>query len=210
MQNDQRRIGDVLAADHHPLIDPAQTYVLDLRDAVQEHVAVWPAERSRVAKPDPAVDDGHRADEEPHDARYEPDVDQEQRAGGDRREPEDRARRQHAMHQRGHEQAAGTVVHPDHENTVRCQVRDSGEGGQHQEHKQRNAAGICADDEDLLQEVPQSPQHADNEAGHRDAVTTPQPGHRESRPANLLEDGRHGGPETAEHDGRLVVGGEER
>jgi hypothetical protein len=42
VQNDQRRIGDVLSADHHPLIDPAETYVLGLRDAVREDVAIWP------------------------------------------------------------------------------------------------------------------------------------------------------------------------
>jgi hypothetical protein len=50
VQNDQRRIGDVLSADHHPLIDSAETYVLGLRDAVREDVAICPAEGFGVAK----------------------------------------------------------------------------------------------------------------------------------------------------------------
>ena len=50
VQNDQGGIGDVLSADHHPLIDPAQTDVLDLRDAVREDIAIWPSERRTPAR----------------------------------------------------------------------------------------------------------------------------------------------------------------
>ena len=126
MQNDQGRIGDVLPADHHPLIDPAKANVLGLRDAVDEDVAVWTPEWLGMAELQPAVDDAHCADEEPHHGRHEPHISQEQSAGGDGREPEDRARRQHSVHRRGHEQASGTVVQPDDSaaGTVACPIPD--------------------------------------------------------------------------------------
>jgi hypothetical protein len=44
MQKDQRWIGQALAADHHPLIDPAQTKIADFRDAPRKHLTVGSTE----------------------------------------------------------------------------------------------------------------------------------------------------------------------
>src|SRR6478672_1214807 len=40
MQKDQDGIGDVLAADHHPLLDAAKTEISRFRDAAGEHAAI--------------------------------------------------------------------------------------------------------------------------------------------------------------------------
>ncbi len=44
MQKDQRRIGEALAADHHPLIDTAEPEIGDLRDAAGNGLAPRPKE----------------------------------------------------------------------------------------------------------------------------------------------------------------------
>ena len=50
VQQEQRRIGEALAPDQHPLIDPAKAEIVDLRDTAANHPAVWTAERSRLSQ----------------------------------------------------------------------------------------------------------------------------------------------------------------
>jgi hypothetical protein len=49
MQQDQRRIRDALATDHHPLVDPADPEIPDLGDAAGPRLAVRPTERRGLA-----------------------------------------------------------------------------------------------------------------------------------------------------------------
>jgi hypothetical protein len=44
MQKDQGRVCDALAADHDPLINPAPTEIVDLRDAVRQDLDLGPSE----------------------------------------------------------------------------------------------------------------------------------------------------------------------
>jgi hypothetical protein len=50
VQEDQRRVGDALATDHHPLIEPAEPAIRDLGDAAGHELTVWPAERRRPSQ----------------------------------------------------------------------------------------------------------------------------------------------------------------
>ena len=50
VQEDQRRAGDALAADHHPLVKPAQPTISDLGDAAGHDLPVWPTERRSPPK----------------------------------------------------------------------------------------------------------------------------------------------------------------
>jgi hypothetical protein len=46
VQEDQRRIGEPFAANHHPLIEPAEMEIVDLCDAARDALTGWPAERT--------------------------------------------------------------------------------------------------------------------------------------------------------------------
>jgi hypothetical protein len=50
VQEDQRRVGNALATDHRPLIEPTEEAISDLGDAVGEDLALRPAKRRRLAR----------------------------------------------------------------------------------------------------------------------------------------------------------------
>jgi hypothetical protein len=50
VQQDQRWVGDALAGNHHPLIEPAESPIRDLGDAAGHDLALRPTERWRVSQ----------------------------------------------------------------------------------------------------------------------------------------------------------------